>query len=64
MSIELVKKLREMTNAGFADCKTAIEEAKGNLDDAVKFLREKGKSAAGKKSGRETANGLVGSSHV
>jgi len=43
ISPDLVKKLREMTNAGMMDCKKALVEAKGNLDAAVAILRKKGK---------------------
>jgi elongation factor Ts len=56
----LVKDLREKTGAGMMDCKRALTEAEGNLDDAVDWLRKKGLSAAAKKSGRVAAEGLVG----
>ncbi len=54
-----VKKLRETTGAGMMDCKKALVECKGEFDDAVKFLREKGLAAAKKKSGRVASEGLV-----
>jgi len=56
----LVKELREQTGAGMMDCKRALTEADGNLQDAVDWLRKKGLSAAAKKSGRVAAEGLVG----
>jgi elongation factor Ts len=56
----LVKELREQTGAGMMDCKKALVEADGNLQDAVDWLRKKGLSSAAKKSGRVAAEGLVG----
>jgi elongation factor Ts len=56
----LVKELREQTGAGMMDCKKALVETDGNLQDAVDWLRKKGLSAAAKKSGRVAAEGLVG----
>jgi elongation factor Ts len=56
----LVKELRETTGAGMMDCKRALTETDGNLQDAVDWLRKKGLSAAAKKSGRVAAEGLVG----
>ena len=56
----LVKSLRERTGAGMMDCKKALHEAKGDIEAAVDWLRKKGLSAAAKKSGRVTAEGLVG----
>ena len=55
------KQLRELTGAGFMDCKRALEEAGGDVDKAVAALREKGLAAAQKKSGREAREGLVSS---
>ena len=40
--IEKIKQLREITGVGFKDCKTAIDETKGNIDKAIDFLRKKG----------------------
>jgi elongation factor Ts len=54
-----VKKLRELTGAGMMDCKKALEEAAGDFDKAVEFLRIKGAKDVGKRAGRTTANGLV-----
>lgn len=56
----LVKDLRERTGAGMMDCKKALVETGGVMDDAVDWLRKKGLSAAAKKSGRVAAEGLVG----
>jgi len=58
-SAELVKKLRDMTSAGFMNCKKALEECNDDLEAAVDWLRKKGLSAAAKKSGRVTAEGVV-----
>ncbi|GBQ72475.1 elongation factor Ts [Ameyamaea chiangmaiensis NBRC 103196] len=56
----LVKELREKTGAGMMDCKKALNEAAGDIEAAVDWLRTKGLAAAAKKSGRVTAEGLVG----
>ena len=56
-----VKELRERTGAGMLDCKKALEEAKGNKDEAIEWLRKKGLSAAAKKAGRVAAEGAVAS---
>ena len=56
----LVKELREKTGAGMMDCKKALNEVKGDLEQAVDWLRTKGLSAASKKAGRVAAEGLVG----
>jgi elongation factor Ts len=54
-----VGKLREMTNAGLMDCKKALTEANGNMDQAVDILRKKGVASAAKKAGREANEGLI-----
>ena len=54
-----VKSLREKTGAGMMDCKKALEETKGNMDDAITWLREKGISKAAKKAERIAAEGLT-----
>jgi elongation factor Ts len=59
ISAALVKELREQTSAGMMDCKRALEETGGDLDAAVKLLREKGIAQAAKRSGRETTEGKV-----
>ncbi|MFO1188980.1 MAG: translation elongation factor Ts [Alphaproteobacteria bacterium] len=56
----LVKELREKTGAGLMDCKTALGQTGGNLEEAVDWLRKKGLAAAAKKAGRVAAEGLVG----
>lgn len=56
-----VKNLREMTGAGMMDCKKALSETKGNVEEAVDYLRKKGLSAAAKKAERATKEGLIGS---
>ncbi len=59
ISAEAVKELRERTQAGFMDCKRALEESDGDLDRAVALLRERGLSAAAKKASRDAREGLV-----
>lgn len=54
-----VRELREKTGAGMMDCKKALIETKGNLEEAVDFLRKKGLAAAAKKAGRVAAEGLT-----
>ena len=54
-----VKKLRDLTGAGMMDCKKALDEADGDFDKAVEFLRVKGAKDVGKRAERTTANGLV-----
>jgi elongation factor Ts len=61
ISAEAVKNLRELTGAGFMDCKRVLEETDGDVEKAVLLLRERGLSAAAKKSGREAREGLVSS---
>src|SRR5262249_52773988 len=55
-----VKQLRETSGAGMMDCKRALTETGGNLEDAVAWLRKKGLAAAAKKAGRVAAEGLIG----
>jgi elongation factor Ts len=55
----LVKELRERTGAGMMDCKRALSETDGDIDEAANWLRTKGLAAAAKKSGRVAAEGLV-----
>jgi elongation factor Ts len=59
ISPALVKELREKTGAGMMDCKKALAETKGNLEEAIDWLRTKGLAAAAKKSGRVAAEGLI-----
>ncbi|MBC7899435.1 MAG: translation elongation factor Ts [Saprospiraceae bacterium] len=56
-----VKSLREKTGAGMIDCKNALVEANGDENAAMEILRKKGMATAGKKAGRVTAEGAVGS---
>jgi len=54
-----VKKLRDACGAGIMDCKIALTEAQGDLDEAIKILRKKGMATADKKSSRATNEGMV-----
>ncbi len=55
----LVQELREKTQAGMMDCKKALTDAAGDLEKAVKILREKGLASAAKRSGRAATNGVI-----
>jgi len=57
--IENVKKLREVTGAGFKDCNLAIKESKGDIDKAIEILRVKGISKASKKMSRDAKEGVI-----
>src|ERR1700694_4240637 len=57
---QLVKDLRERTNAGFNDCRAALVEAGGDIEKAIDILRKKGQAAAAKKAQREASEGLIG----
>lgn len=59
ISAAMVKEIRELTGAGMMECKKALEETNGNLEEAVKVLREKGLAKAAKKAGRIAAEGIV-----
>jgi len=59
IAASLVKELRDLTGAGMMDCKRALEETGGDLEEARRILREKGIAAAGKRAGRETSEGKV-----
>jgi elongation factor Ts len=59
VSMDLIKKLREMTGAGVLDCKKALEESEGDIEKAVEILRKKGAATAEKKAGRATKEGLI-----
>lgn len=59
IGVELIKKLRNKTNAGVLDCKNALIDADGDLEEAAKILREKGIAKASKKMGRETGEGVI-----
>ena len=57
----MVKEIRALTGAGMMDCKKALTETDGNIDEAVKLLREKGLAKAAKKAGRLASEGIVSS---
>ncbi len=59
ITASMVKELREKTGAGMMDCKKALNAKDGNITEAIAYLREKGLSAAAKKSGRVASEGLV-----
>lgn len=61
VTTEMIKNLRERTGAGMMDCKTALLETKGNVDEALDYLRKKGLASAAKKSDRSTSEGLISS---
>ena len=61
ISLELVKDLRQRTGAGIVDCKTALQQAGGNIEAAIDFLRKKGLATAAKKAGRIATDGMVAS---
>lgn len=59
ITAQLVKELREKTGAGMMDCKKALQETDGNIEEAINFLREKGIASAGKKADRIATEGLI-----
>ncbi len=59
VTAELVKELRDRTNAGIMDCKKVLVETDGNIEKAIELLRERGIAKAAKKAGRIAAEGLV-----
>ena len=60
LSVSMVKELREKSGAGMMDCKKALQETDGKMDEALDWLRKQGLSAVAKKSGRIAAEGLIG----
>jgi elongation factor Ts len=56
---QMVKELRDKTNAGMMDCKKALSETEGDMEKAVDFLRQKGVAVAQKRAGRSTSEGVV-----
>jgi len=60
INASLVKQLREQTGAGMMDCKRALTEVNGEVDQAIDWLRKKGLAAAAKKAGRIASEGLIG----
>ena len=59
VTTEQIKEIREATGAGFMDCRNALEQADGDFDKAVNFLREKGLAKAAKRAGREASEGMI-----
>ncbi|MCI8665821.1 MAG: elongation factor Ts [Dorea sp.] len=59
ITASMVKELREMTGAGMMDCKKALNETNGDMDEAVEYLRKNGQAKAEKKAGRIAAEGIV-----
>lgn len=59
ISADLVKKLRDITGSGMMNCKNALIETNGDIDQAIDWLRKKGLATASKKAGRVTADGIV-----
>lgn len=60
ITAQMVKELRERTDAGMMDCKSALTETNGDMEAAVDLLRKKGQAKAAKKAGRLAAEGLIG----
>jgi elongation factor Ts len=60
ITADMVKKLRDTTGAGMMECKKALVEAQGNMDEAVTILRKLGLAQATKKAGRSTNEGVIG----
>ncbi len=59
VTTELIKQLREQTGAGVMDCKVALEQAGGDMEKAMVFLREKGRAMAAKRADRNATDGVV-----
>ncbi len=59
ISIDQIKQLREETSAGILDCRKALEQANGDFQSALNFLREKGLATAAKRADRETFEGMI-----
>jgi len=57
--LQNIKKLREMTGVGFKDCKTALDESKGDIEKSIEYLRKKGIAKASKKMSRTASEGLA-----
>ena len=57
----MVKELRQKSGAGIMECKQALKETEGSLEEAVTFLRKKGLAKADKKANREVGEGRIGS---
>ena len=61
ITAEQVKELRDKTGAGMMECKAALSEANGDLEEAITLLRKRGLAQAAKRAGRATAHGMIGS---
>jgi elongation factor Ts len=61
ITADQVKQLRDRTGAGMMECKAALAEANGNMEEATTLLRKRGLAQAAKRAGRATAQGLIGS---
>lgn len=59
IDIKIIQKLRQETGAGMLDCQKALQESKGDLEEAKRILRKKGKKIANQKENRETKAGLI-----
>ena len=59
VSINDIKKLREITNAGMVDCKKALIEAENDMDKAVEIIRKRGQAIAAKRGDRTAAEGIA-----
>jgi len=59
ITADMVKKLRDQTGAGMMECKNALTQANGDVDEAVTILRKRGLASAAKKAGRATSEGLI-----
>ena len=61
ISADMVKELREKTGVGFMECKGALTESNGDLEEAITILRKRGLASLAKKSSRDAKDGLIGS---
>jgi|SRR5690348_3110815 elongation factor Ts len=61
ITADQVKQLRDKTGAGMMECKAALSEARGNMEEAITLLRKRGLAQAAKRAGRTTAQGTIGS---
>ena len=59
ITAEMVKTLRDKTDVGMMDCKKALKETNGDLEEAIAYLRQKGLAVAGKRAGRATSEGTI-----
>src|SRR5690242_7960863 len=61
ITADQVKQLRDKTGAGMMECRAALSEARGNMEEAITLLRKRGLAQAAKRAGRTTAQGTIGS---